>query len=89
MIVRWPEPLRETVELMPWYLDELLNAVGTANERRRWRLFVEVVPAPRFVPTYQAKLVDAVGNIWIERFRTPDDTVQKWIVFDGGGTVNT
>lgn len=43
------------------------------------------MPRPRVMPFYSAALFDDAGNVWLEDFRAPSDTVSRWTVFEPGG----
>ncbi len=43
------------------------------------------MPRPRVMPFYSAALFDDAGNLWLEEFRAPSDTVPRWTVFEPGG----
>lgn len=54
-----------------------------------WRTEVEgmyrKMPRPREMPFYTEALFDEAGNLWLEDFRAPSDTVTRWTVFEPGG----
>ena len=42
-------------------------------------------PIRETMPAYRSILVDRVGNLWVEEYRRPGDTLPRWTVFNGEG----
>ncbi len=64
--------------------DELDEADDEENERyirRRW----EDSPLPPTLPAYEALLIDAGGNLWVQNFEIPGATERRWSVFTPDG----
>jgi hypothetical protein len=63
-------------------LAEALDDREAAWVRERYRS----VPFPERLPAYSQRMLhDDAGNLWVEQFAAPDDTVRVWDVFDNRG----
>jgi len=47
--------------------------------------FREDNPHADFMPAFQALLLDSEGNLWVEDYNLPGDTLRNWTVFDEEG----
>lgn len=55
-----------------------IDAVG-------WNRYLQETPFPDRMPAYSRLLVDAPGNLWVERYRPPWEDESSWFVFDERG----
>ena len=39
------------------------------------------------MPAYDGVIVDRGGNLWVEAYRRPGDSVPRWTVFDAQGVM--
>ncbi len=46
---------------------------------------VESTPIRETMPAYRNILLDRAGNLWVEEYRRPSDTVPRWTVFSTEG----
>ncbi len=67
------------------YGDELLALAGDDNERRQIERFISDVPFPGRLPAFRALRADALGYLWVERFRRPGESQPEWLVFEPEG----
>lgn len=68
------------------YRETLLASAEEARRPAIERQLMEMENPPQF-PTYVAMLVDAGGNLWLQRFRRPADVVQEWTVLSPDGAL--
>ncbi len=48
---------------------------------------LDATPIRETMPAYDGVLVDRGGNLWVEAYRRPGDTVPRWTVFDAQGVM--
>ena len=48
---------------------------------------LDATPIRETMPAYDGVLVDRIGNLWVEEYRRPGDTVPRWTVFDTQGVM--
>lgn len=48
---------------------------------------LEATPIRETMPAYERIVLDQVGNLWVEEYRRPNDTVRRWTVFNTGGVM--
>ena len=66
--------------------EEQLSRAASDDARRRVEQSFLEMPMPEELPAYSAAmLVDDSGNLWVERFLAPGDTVREWDVFSRSG----
>jgi hypothetical protein len=56
-----------------------------AEWRPRLEPMIEAMPRPATMPFYSNALADDEGNLWVQEFQAPDDSVPTWTVFDPEG----
>jgi hypothetical protein len=76
-----PRPVTEAHIAAYW-----AEAMATANDRARdaLRRMRDMMPFPATFPAFTQLLADDAGRLWARRYRTPDDSAESWLVFDGG-----
>lgn len=86
-VVRWSsEDRREAADWIDAYVENLVANARSDNDRRYWRQLVREAPLPEYLPVYRDILVDSMGDVWVERYRAPGETIPTWEVFRGDGT---
>ncbi|NIR43541.1 MAG: hypothetical protein GWN99_06540 [Gemmatimonadetes bacterium] len=65
------------------------QAVATVDAAmaEHMRPFFEGVEPPSVLPPYDRMLTDSDGNLWVERYRKPDDDQHTWTVFAEDGVM--
>jgi hypothetical protein len=53
--------------------------------RRAMTDVVESTPIRETMPAYRSILLDRAGNLWVEEYRRPSDSVPRWTVFSDEG----
>ncbi len=48
---------------------------------------LDATPIRETMPAFDRVLVDRIGNLWVEVYRRPGGTVQRWTVFDTQGVL--
>ena len=68
-IYRWQLPRRKSADLIEAYRNaELAQTTDSVWKRLRGAFFSRSLPMPEFVPAYARMIVDAAGNIWLQRY---------------------
>lgn len=86
-LIRWDAPDQaSTADIWNDYEREYLAAIGDDDQRRQYAHFLnEDLPLPDRVPAVQSLMVDAGGNLWVERFRFFWETQPAWDIFSEAG----
>ncbi|HUG39405.1 MAG TPA: 6-bladed beta-propeller [Longimicrobiales bacterium] len=85
-VSRWEVPARQvTDEDRAALRSHLLASARTDNARRRDETFLAEAPQAERMPRYQAAVVDAEQNVWLERYRAPWEAGPIWDIIDPGG----
>lgn len=86
-LIRWDAPDRASIaDIWNDYEREFLAAIGDDDQRRQYAHFLdEDLPLPDRVPVVQSLMVDAGGNLWVERFRLSWETQPAWDIFSEAG----
>ena len=84
---RWGEGrLRLAGEVYGRYKEESLKEMGPGETFRRYaRFYDQDLPIPEHLPCCQSLVVDALGYIWVERYRLPWEGDPRWDVLDASG----
>jgi hypothetical protein len=69
------------------WIEERLENFKDASQRSFWERVYAEMPVPETMPAYEALLVDAEGNLWVEEYRRPGDERPRWTVFDPDGVM--
>ena len=83
---RWPAQRIRVRDI--WTRYKAAEMATTTRERDRvlyGHYYEMTLPLPEYVPMASQLQVDALGNLWIERFALPWDTDRKWDVLSGQG----
>ncbi len=48
---------------------------------------LDATPIRETMPAYQGVVVDRIGNLWVEEYRRPTDSVRRWTVFSVEGVM--
>ncbi|MEX0892015.1 MAG: 6-bladed beta-propeller [Gemmatimonadota bacterium] len=82
-ILHWgAEPREVTAGDRDWLVDDYVRDARDENDARQWRRDLAEIPFPDHMPYYEGLLVDASGNLWVQRYRTEaDDGPVLWDVF--------
>ena len=48
---------------------------------------LDATPIRETMPAYDGIVVDQIGNLWVEEYRRPSDTVRRWTVFSTEGAM--
>lgn len=85
-ILRWSGSPREiTRDDVARYRGTTLESIPNENQRRARERWLDAVPFPDRMPTYQGLLVDALGHLWVEQYRAPWEDRPRWWIFDPDG----
>lgn len=85
-VYRWAAVRIRAADVWQRFKRETLGRIRDDELHRRTQLhFQQDLPLPDFVPVFQSLLVDDGGNLWVERYRLPWDTMPRWDVFDQFG----
>jgi hypothetical protein len=86
-LIRWDaQDQATTADIWDNYEREFLDAIGDDDQRRQYAHFLnEDLPLPDRVPAVQSLMVDADGNLWVERFRFFWETQPVWDIFSEAG----
>lgn len=80
---RQPAPL--TRALIADLVEKLARRAPTEGARILVRQRYADIPYPRTLPAYQAMLVGALGDLWVEAYRAEGSAPSEWIVLDSSG----
>lgn len=94
--IRWNGPERtRTSEVYDRYIELSLESIGSEEQRRRYARLYERddLPLPDRVPAFgepggtafPVLLVDALGHLWVQRYRLSWETDRTWDVFRPDG----
>ena len=81
------DPLPVTSEDTETYIQERVEQVVDAGERRRMEEVYRAPPPLDRMPAYRVFRTDVLGNLWVEEYRRPGDDIPTWTVFDPEGAV--
>lgn len=85
-VSRWNVEPRSTSEVHQQYRTAALAAIEDPAERERYQRLLDLnLERPEFAPAYQRLLVDSRRNLWLERFRLPDEPTPVWDILDPDG----
>lgn len=85
-VSRWNVEPRSTGEIYQQYRASALAAIEDPAQRERYERLLEVdLERPEFAPAYHRLLVDSRRNLWLERFRVPDEPTPVWDIVDPDG----
>jgi len=48
---------------------------------------LDATPIRETMPAYRGIMLDQLGNLWVEEYRRPGDTIPRWTVFSAEGTL--
>lgn len=85
LIRRSPSDRRITNTHLETYISARLANVTDPNRRRRDERYWRNMEYPETFPAYAHLLLDAPGNLWVQDFVKPGDSVQTWNVFSPSG----
>ncbi len=84
-VIRWPTPeLRVTARQRSRYRVAHAEPPQGVNPAS-WNRYLDETPFPDRMPAYSRLLVDALGNLWAERYRPSWEEGSSWYVFDERG----
>jgi hypothetical protein len=69
------------------YRDKWITAYGDEDDHLIRRRLAAQLEYPEVMPAYRQAILDRVGNLWIEEYRTPWDERPRWMVFNPAGLV--
>ena len=85
-IIRWNAERRPvTPEIVDLYRSYRVAQSDDPEDQRWEEAWVAEVPFPESMPSYQSVKTDALGNLWIEQYRTPWEDQPRWWVFAQDG----
>ena len=87
-VVRRPDgPWRRGPTAVELDDEKALRLAGTSPDLQAWRARAQdEATDPDLFPAHGRLLFDDEGNLWVEEYRTPADTVTRWTVFGRDGT---
>jgi hypothetical protein len=87
LIRRGMHPVPVTRQHIESYTANMLQAGGTARERRERQEMIEVAPFPRTMAAVESLGLDQAGNLWAREPQSPDtwNRFSRWSVFDATG----
>jgi len=85
-LIRWDRPPRpvESQDVELFVEDQVENAQDPSQAQDIRQQYREM-PVPDFMPPFASITVDAEGYLWVERYRTPEETTPVFDIFDPGG----
>jgi hypothetical protein len=85
-IIRLLEPNPElTAEAIEAWSTERRSWIRNESQRPRVEEMIAAQTFPDRAPAFSGILLDADGNLWVERYRFATDDPQRWAVFDPDG----
>ncbi len=85
-LIRWSGlDLAMTSDIIQRYRDRELSKVSAAEERRALEQRLAAMQYPETLPAYSTIIFDALGNLWVERFRGRGEEENRWDVFNAEG----
>lgn len=68
------------------YTESELALITQPRDRTLYGHYYEMdLPLPKFLPIATQLHIDAVGNLWVERFKLPWEKERRWDVLETGG----
>ena len=67
--------------------EEQLGGDAPPGMRQTMIGVLDATPIRETMPAYERIVLDQIGNLWVEEFRRPNDTVRKWTVFNTEGAM--
>lgn len=81
----WMRPRVRTVDVWEEFQRRSLAQMRGTDSARYAALYAKPLPMPEFAPMYQSIKLDGARRIWLERFRMPGVTQQRWDVLTPEG----
>jgi hypothetical protein len=81
----WMRERVRTTEVWEEFQRRSLAQMRGADSARYAALYAKALPMPEYAPMYQGIKIDGVRRIWLERFRMPGVTQQRWDVLTPEG----
>jgi hypothetical protein len=86
-LIRWDRPaVPVTASSLDAHIREQ-EGEAEGNEAREIRERISEMPVPETMPAFGGLHVDELGYLWVERFRSPEDHVPTFDIFQGEGTL--
>jgi hypothetical protein len=79
-IIRWDPPRASSSEVYGRYREYILNGQDARRREETSRFFEQPFSVPDSTPVAQSLMSDAAGNLWVERYRLPWDSIPVWDV---------
>ena len=85
-VIRWPTPELRVTDRDRRRYREVRSEPPQNFDPAGWNRYLRETPFPDRMPAYRRLLVDALGNLWAERYRPPsEDQESSWYVFNEEG----
>ncbi|MBX3133719.1 MAG: hypothetical protein KF689_10080 [Gemmatimonadaceae bacterium] len=81
----WMRARVRTADVWEEYQRRALAQMRGADSARYAALYAKALPMPEYAPLYQGIKLDGARRIWLERFRMPGVTQQRWDVLSPEG----
>ncbi len=85
-LIRWDKPLRpvESEDLSRFIESQVEDAEDPTQAQEIRQQYAEM-PSPDFMPAFAGLSVDAMGYLWVERYRGPGEDIPEFDIFDSQG----
>ncbi len=84
-LYRWNAESQLVQNIWDRYQEETLEDMNEDNQIRYQRLFLQDLPLPETTPALESVHVDALGFIWIEKYRLDWESALLWDILDPEG----
>jgi hypothetical protein len=85
-LIRWDKPLRPVEsEDLSRFIEAQVEDAEDPTQAQELRQQYADMPSPDFMPAFAGLSVDAMGYLWVERYRGPGEDEPEFDIFDTQG----
>jgi hypothetical protein len=85
LIRRDEPPVQVTDDHVNAVMQDVVEEADDSDQARQFRRMFREAPIPDYHPAHGSIYVDALGYLWVEEYRLPDEAVRNTIIFDPDG----